>query len=122
MAKKRAASREDLEGMTKEELVDLAADRKIEVTRGDGEEGEPLKSDYVDALADDGAESGSGAEGSAARVPANRARGITRNGKRLDETMPGGRYINEAGETVDAHGKRIGRAAKAAEKSSEDDE
>jgi hypothetical protein len=35
---------------TKEELKDEAALRELEVTRADGEEGEPLVSDYIAAL------------------------------------------------------------------------
>ncbi|MEM8598362.1 MAG: hypothetical protein AAGF99_00435 [Bacteroidota bacterium] len=37
--------------LDKDVLVDLADERKLEVTRADGKDGEPLKSDYVAALA-----------------------------------------------------------------------
>lgn len=40
----------DLDALTKEDLVALAEDRGVEVTRADGKEGAPLKSDYVRAL------------------------------------------------------------------------
>lgn len=40
----------DLSGLSKDELVALAEEREIEVVRADGEEGAPLKSDYVAAL------------------------------------------------------------------------
>jgi hypothetical protein len=36
--------------MTKDELIAEAEQRGLTVTRADGEEGEPLKQDYVDAL------------------------------------------------------------------------
>jgi hypothetical protein len=44
-------SREALEDMPKEDLVAMASERGIEVKRGDGGEGEPLKADYINALA-----------------------------------------------------------------------
>jgi hypothetical protein len=40
----------ELEGKTKAELVEMAEARGLTVTRGDGEEGEPVKQDYIDAL------------------------------------------------------------------------
>lgn len=40
----------DFESMSKEELVKLAEERGLEVTRADGEDGAPLKSDFVKAL------------------------------------------------------------------------
>jgi hypothetical protein len=43
-------SQEELNGMTKEDLTTLAAEKNITVTRGDGTDGEPLKADYVAAL------------------------------------------------------------------------
>jgi hypothetical protein len=36
--------------MTKDELIAAAEQRGLTVTRADGEEGEPLKQDYIDAL------------------------------------------------------------------------
>lgn len=42
-------SAQELESMTKADLVDLAAERNIEVTRSEGE-GDPVKQDYIDAL------------------------------------------------------------------------
>lgn len=48
---KTAVSREALSEMTVEELRDMAAERGIEVERGDGGEGAPLKADYIKALA-----------------------------------------------------------------------
>lgn len=44
-------SLEQLEGMTKEDLVTLAERKSITVAREDGSEGEPLKADYIKALA-----------------------------------------------------------------------
>jgi hypothetical protein len=43
-------SREELESMTKDELAALAGEKGITVVREDGEEGTPLKSDYVTQL------------------------------------------------------------------------
>lgn len=40
----------ELEAMTKDDLVELANDVGVVVERADGEAGEPLKSDYVQAL------------------------------------------------------------------------
>lgn len=40
----------DLEGMTKDELAKLADERGVDVTRSDGESGNPVKADYVKAL------------------------------------------------------------------------
>jgi multidrug efflux pump subunit AcrB len=44
-------STDELEEMTKDELAELAAKQNVEVSRSGGGEGEPLKSDYVKALA-----------------------------------------------------------------------
>jgi hypothetical protein len=41
---------EELEGLTKDELKTLAEERGVTVTRADGEDGEPLKADYIAAL------------------------------------------------------------------------
>jgi hypothetical protein len=35
---------------TKDELIELAKERDVQVTRADGKEGDPLKADYVRAL------------------------------------------------------------------------
>lgn len=43
-------SLEELQALSKEELVALAEELEVEVSRGDEGEGEPLKSDYVTAL------------------------------------------------------------------------
>ena len=40
----------DLSSLTKDELVALAEERDVKVVRADGEEGAPLKSDYLRAL------------------------------------------------------------------------
>lgn len=40
----------NLDALTKDELVALAEERGVEVTRQDGEDAPPLKSDYVRAL------------------------------------------------------------------------
>lgn len=40
----------DLPALTKDDLVALAEERGVEVTREDGEDGPPLKSDYIRAL------------------------------------------------------------------------
>lgn len=41
-----------LDSFTKEELIDTAEDRGVDVVRADGEDGAPLKSDYIAALSD----------------------------------------------------------------------
>jgi hypothetical protein len=46
----KGAASEDLESLSKDELKELAAAKGVTVEREDGEEGEPLKSDYVTAL------------------------------------------------------------------------
>lgn len=43
-------SRTELQGMTVEELTEAAGDAGIDVVRGDGKEGDPLKADYIEAL------------------------------------------------------------------------
>lgn len=43
-------SENGLNSMKKDELVTLAKEREVEVTREDGEDGEPTKADYVRAL------------------------------------------------------------------------
>lgn len=43
-------SKSQLEKMKVEDLKDLADETGLEVARGDGEEGDPLKADYVSAL------------------------------------------------------------------------
>lgn len=48
---KHPATRGDLEAMTKEDLASLAEEHGLAVARSDGEAGEPLKDDYVNALA-----------------------------------------------------------------------
>lgn len=48
---KHPATRGDLEAMTKEDLASLADEHGLAVARSDGEAGEPLKDDYVNALA-----------------------------------------------------------------------
>jgi hypothetical protein len=40
----------DLDALTKEELIALAIERGVTVTRADGADGVPLKSDYIAAL------------------------------------------------------------------------
>lgn len=93
MPKNKTTDRDELEAMTKEDLVDLATDRGLTVTRGDGSDGEPLKADYVNALSSDTTQATTSGQKSSA--------------PRLDETIPGGRYTNESGQTVNAEGKRI---------------
>lgn len=88
--------RDELESMTKEELVGMAETRGLTVTRGDGEEGDPLKADYVEALATGGTQ----------RAAAGKPTSGTESG-RLDETIAGGRYLNAEGKTINAEGKRI---------------
>ncbi len=106
MSKKNPVSREELEELTVADLEKLATKRGVTVTRGDGAEGDPLKSDYVDALEKADAGASAGATSSA------KARGQKgKAGERvLDETVPGGRYINASGDTVDANGKVIEKA------------
>lgn len=107
MSKKNPVSREDLEELTVADLEKLATKRGVTVTRGDGEAGDPLKSDYVDALENAGAPTG--ASSSAGATKHRGAKG--RAGERvLDETAPGGRYINTSGDTVDANGKVLEKA------------
>lgn len=40
----------DLEALSKQELVELAVERGVDVERADGEDGVPLKADYIRAL------------------------------------------------------------------------
>lgn len=47
----RESAEAELAELSKGELVELAEEHSIEVTRGDGAEGEPVKADYVKALA-----------------------------------------------------------------------
>lgn len=109
MAKGKQLTRDELDGMTKDDLVAEAEARGLTVTRGDGEEGDPLKADYVEALAsgatgasgDSGVPAASGAKTAAARKPGERIKSD------FDETVPGGRTINAAGETVNAKGEKI---------------
>jgi hypothetical protein len=44
-------SREALADLPKSDLEEMARERGIEVKRGDGQDGEPLKDDYINALA-----------------------------------------------------------------------
>lgn len=44
------APAESLESMTRKQLEDMAAEQGVEVERADGEDGLPLKSDYIRAL------------------------------------------------------------------------
>lgn len=89
-------SRDELNEMTKEDLVDLADKNNLDVTRADGEEGEPLKEDYVNALA----QSSVGASGQNAKIGSAKASSI-------DTTIPGGKYVNARGQTVNAEGQLI---------------
>jgi hypothetical protein len=99
----RSHSREELEGMTKADLVELAEQQGVEVTRGDGAEGDPVKADYVEALA-----TADTASSSAPAVITSKSRE-----KRADETIPGGSYIvkgkrvNASGEPIDESGKLL---------------
>lgn len=43
-------TREQLEEKGKDQLIKLAEKANLTVTRADGEDGEPLKDDYIDAL------------------------------------------------------------------------
>lgn len=88
-------TRDELEELTVEKLEKLASKRDLTVTRGDGDEGDPLKSDYVEALA---TSYGAGPGAAAASEP------------RADTTVPGGSYINAAGERVNAHGKKLDKS------------
>jgi hypothetical protein len=103
MAKDRHYTRDDLDAMTKDELVALAEKEGLTVARGDGSEGDPLKSDYVDALA---AETDNGP---AIVTSKSRERGA-------DETIPGGRYVDAQGNWVNAHGKHIDASGNEVEK------
>jgi len=84
-------TREQLEEMDKSKLEKLAQKRGLTVTRGDGAEGEPLKDDYITALA-------GGAIGAVSSGEP---------GERLDKTIPGGRYKNRSGDLVNSEGHRI---------------
>jgi hypothetical protein len=101
MAKERHYTREDLDALTKDELETLAEKRELTVTRGDGTEGDPLKADYVDALAASYGEAPADGEGSPAIITSKSRE------KSADETIPGGRYVNAQGHFVNAHGNHI---------------
>lgn len=90
---KHKQTREDLEGMTKADLVALAEKEGITVLRGDGEDGDPVKADYVEAL--------SQGLGDTPSIVTSKSRE-----KGPDETIPGGSYIVN-GKRVNAHGKLI---------------
>ena len=106
VAKKKTATktytRDDLDGMTKDELQSIAEKRGLEVARGDGEPGDPLKDDYVNALA---------------LTSGNASAGDGETG--LDETVPGGHYIKNDGTHVNAEGKPLDKHGNAAEKEEE---
>ena len=50
----RRKERTELSELSKEELVEIAEARGLEVTRGDGKDGDPLKEDYLRALEAEG--------------------------------------------------------------------
>lgn len=80
-AKHEPTTAAELEALTVADLADLATKRGATVLRGDGEEGEPLKADYVKALA-----------------------GTTATGARVRQTP---KFVNARGDAVNEDGDRV---------------
>lgn len=104
-------TREELEEMDEEELKNLAASRGITVRASDGSDN-PSVDDYVEALAPpDELPSGEPATDpdiAAGDEKAKRAQAAAgKPASRIDETVPGGRYVNPQGKTVNAEGKEV---------------
>lgn len=109
-------TREDLEAMDESELQALASARGVTVAASDGS-GTPSVDDYVEALAPpDGPFGGVPAtderiaEGDAKARAAQEA--AAKPARRLDETVPGGSYVNARGKKVNAAGQELDDAGK----------
>jgi hypothetical protein len=111
-------TREELEDMDEAQLKALAASRGITVTASDGT-GEPSVDDYVEALAPPDSPVGADSieEEDEAVVEGNKKayRAQQRAAQpttRIDETVPGGRYVNRQGKTVNARGQEVDEEGK----------
>lgn len=82
MPKKIPQSHAELETMTKDDLVAEADRRGLTVTRSDGEEGEPLKEDYIAAI---GAKLSPAARREAPKFVDAQGRPVNEDGERIDE-------------------------------------
>lgn len=116
MADKNTLTREDLESKDETELRAIADSRGITVRASDGSDS-PSVDDYVEALAPPeepfGGEPATDdriAEGDRNARSAQEA--AVRPAKRMDETVPGGKYLNARGKTVNAQGEEIGEDGK----------
>lgn len=105
-------TREELEDKDEAELKAIADARGITVKASDGTD-EPSVDDYVEALAPPEAPFGGepakdekvAAGDESARVAQERAAQPMR---RMDETVPGGSYVNQRGKKVNAQGQELG--------------
>lgn len=113
-------TREDLEAMDEDQLRAVAGARGITVAASDGS-GTPSVDDYIEALAPPDAPFG-GEPATDPRVKEGdeRARSAQESSakpsKRIDETVPGGSYVNARGKKVNAQGQEIGDDGKIVDK------
>lgn len=119
MADTNTPTREDLEAMDESELQALATARGVTVTASDGS-GTPSVDDYVDALAPpDAPFGGEPATDERIKEGDDKARSAqssaAKPAKRLDETVPGGSYVNARGKKVNAQGQELGDDGKVVE-------
>lgn len=119
MADTNNPTREDLEAMDESELQALATARGITVTATDGS-GTPSVDDYVEALAPpDAPFGGEPATDERVKEGDDRARAAqasaAKPAKRIDETVPGGSYVNARGKKVNAQGQELGDDGKVVE-------
>ncbi len=91
MAKTDPTTAAELNELTVAQLEKLATKRGVTVLRGDGDEGEPLKEDYVKALT----------VSPTASPNTYASRQIVETSKYVDAQ---GRPVNEAGERIDRRG------------------
>jgi hypothetical protein len=112
MADQNTQTREDLEAMDEGQLKSIADSRGITVTASDGSDS-PSVDDYVEALEPPDEPFGGEpsqdervAEGDKRARSAQQAAG--KPSKKMDETVPGGKYINRQGKTVNAAGQVLG--------------
>lgn len=105
-------TRDDLELMDEAQLKALAESRGITVRASEGGE-TPSVDDYVEALAPpDDTFGGEPSTDPRIKEGDDRARSAQESAgkpaKRIDETVPGGKYINARGKTVNAEGQELG--------------
>lgn len=105
-------TREELEAMDEDGLRAIAQSRGVTVTASDGSDS-PSVDDYVEALAPPdapfGGEPSSDPDVRAGDEAARSAQQAARKpSKRIDETVPGGSYLDPRGNRVNAAGERLG--------------